>query len=217
MKIPIGDLNFLPTCILQARRRRVQRLYLILSAWGVALVLGAAIYAPFYVAGSYCTQIEDYREQYRELEAARPYYEQLQRTKAQFSLQTQTIELINEQRVEVVELIDGISRILPPGVHVTMMEVDASSGVHLKFEVESPVQTAQVIVGLRSLGIFEQVEPTKVPLRYGREVIELKMHFTGVVVEPGADGKSPEPALPEEVDIVGEIHKRLAGQVPTDQ
>ncbi|MHB8183854.1 MAG: hypothetical protein ACYDDN_08950, partial [Candidatus Desulforudaceae bacterium] len=81
---------------------------------------------------------------------------------------------------------------------------------------ESPVQTARVIVGLRSLGIFEQVEPTHVPLRYGREEIELKMNFVGVNRESGGQLNSPASALPE-VDIVGEISQRLAGQIPTDQ
>ncbi|MBU4533865.1 MAG: hypothetical protein KJ650_09610 [Firmicutes bacterium] len=216
MKIPAGDLNFIPRPILQSRRRRVQRLYLLLSAWGVAAFIAVALYAPFYLAGIYGAEIEGYREQYRELEVARPYYEELERTRLEYQAQTETVAVINQQRLEVVQLIDGISMSMPPGVIVTMMEVDASSGVHLKFEAESPVQTARVIVGLRSLGIFEQVEPTHVPLRYGREEIELKMNFVGVNRESGGQLNSPASALPE-VDIVGEISQRLAGQIPTDQ
>lgn len=78
MKTPTKELNFLPAeIILQRMRTRTILVFTLLATLGVAF-LGMAAYTPIYLGKMYQVKIDHYQAQYATLEAALPYYNQLQ-------------------------------------------------------------------------------------------------------------------------------------------
>ncbi len=174
------ELNFLPPAILKRRqRRRNFLLYSPLVFLGVIVIAGF-FYFPHYLAGKYQAEIARYNQKYELLAPAQSYYQKLQETKADYERSHRNFRKIQEQQVDLIGIIDGISEVLPPEVNVTSLEVDSSEGINLVFETDSALRTAQFIVGLRNLSFFEEVEPKGAPLRGELEEVKLEMPFKGL-------------------------------------
>lgn len=180
MRISKTDLNFLPPEILKQRQRR--RRFLIYSPLVLLglVVVGGLFYCPQYLAGQCQAKIDQFNREYQQLAQAKSYYEKSQELKADYERKHQAVENIHKHKVDIVEIIDGISSVLPPGVSVTCLEVISSQGVNITFQTDSALRTAQFIVGLRNLPYFEEVEPKQVPLRGSVEEVRLEMRFRGV-------------------------------------
>lgn len=215
MKPPSKDLNFLPASILEAYRRHRRRLLYTPAVLLGVLLLGAALYLPVYLAEIYRDEIDRHWKQYAELAAAQPVYEKLQSLEAEFDRQHKTVQGIEDRRVEVAQLIDGISDILPPGVWVVELEVLSGRGVFLKFESSCPLQTARLIVGLRQLGFFERVEPEQVLLRPGE--VELKMPFKGHTWDEDEGARQAEEGTDAPDAGLSEQNKHPGEQMAGDQ
>jgi len=174
-----SELNFLPPEILRQRqRRRNFWLYSPLVVLGLVLI-GGLFYCPIYLASQYQKEIDRCNQEYRELAQAQSYYKQSQDLKADYDRKHQAVDIIHKKQVDIVEIIDGISSVLPPEVSVTCLEVNSSKGVNLTFETDSALRTAQFIVGLRNLPFFEEVEPKQVPLRGPVKEVRLEMPLKG--------------------------------------
>lgn len=191
MKVPARDLNFLPADLLAVREKRQKlRMMSPLIAAGALLVLLVFAWQPVW-AWYYQKQIDEAKLQLAQLQSGEVYYKQLTDLMAVNSQYNQAVGSMKGTCVDVAALLDEIASVLPDGVVLTSMEVDAGWGVVLKFEADSALKTAQFVLGLRSLHRFEQVEPKAVPLRDGIAEIQLELPFTGVtsdrIVEAAAD------------------------------
>ncbi|MGE5417376.1 MAG: hypothetical protein ACM3UZ_11630 [Acidobacteriota bacterium] len=178
MNIFMGDFNFLPLDILKERQRQYRwRRYSPLVLLAV-IILAAAFWIPLLYEG----QIQQEIDKSKIEEANAKIVES--RFKALKGLQKDRNELrtvtnnIYAQEILVAPAIQKISTIIPPGVKVTELEAVSSAGIRLKFESIDPVQTSRFIVGLRSLGIFEQVDVSLTPWDNQYET-ELKMAYKG--------------------------------------
>ena len=179
MKAVKTEFNFLPPSILEqrAKRRRIIRWSPLVL--GVVLSLIALFYAPQYMAGRYRAEIDRVDQEYAYLTPAMAYFNQAQELQAKYQARQQAMAQINGKKVPLVEIIDGISGVVPPGVKVTRLAVNAGSGVTLDFETDSALPTARFIVGLRTLPFFGAVEPQQVPLRGSLEAVSLELPFKG--------------------------------------
>ncbi|NLC08223.1 MAG: hypothetical protein GX755_09720 [Syntrophomonadaceae bacterium] len=216
MKTPTKELNFLPAeIILQRMRTRTIFVFTLLATLGVAL-LGVAVYTPIYLEKMYRAKIDQYQAQYATLEAALPYYNQLQSLEAQYQQSQKVIRTLEGQRKPIVKIINQISSVLPPGVRVTKMEVDVATGVSLEVQTPGPTDTARLIVGLRNLGLFEQVEPKEVTLQDKPGTVKLQLPFKGVASYNASQESTDSGALEGE-NLDSEFFTKLLEEVPKSQ
>lgn len=180
MKTAKTEFNFLPPLLLEQRERRRQILKWSPLVLGVILLLAGLFYSPVYIAGKYQAEIDQINDKYGYLTPAVIYYNQAKKLQSRYKTSSQAIAEIKQKRVPLVEIIDGISGVVPPRVKVTSLSVNAAQGVTLVFETDSALPTAQFIVGLRTLPFFEEVEPQQVPLRGSMEEVILELPFKGV-------------------------------------
>jgi len=190
LRAPKLELNFLPPAILEERQRR--RNFLLYSPLVIlaGLLLGGIFYLPQYQAERYQRQIDQCNLKYADLARAKSYYIKSRELKANYDQSHRAVQNIQQKQVDIVEIINGISSVLPPEVYVTCLEVNSSQGVILTFETDSALRTAQFIVGLRNLPFFQEVEPVEVPLRGRVEEVKLEMPFKGVKAIQTEDSKT---------------------------
>lgn len=172
------DINFLPPELAREFQKQKQLFVGLLIIIMVGIAAGSAVYL-FYSREKYYEQmITQYRVYLSQLEAGRPYYEQWKALQSEYQRNLAAVETIRKQERSLVGIINSINQIIPPGVRVIEMEVDASWGVRIKFEAENALEAARMIVGLRQLGVFAQVEPVEVPLSTSsKSIVEIKMPF----------------------------------------
>ena len=172
------DINFLPPELAREFQKQKQLFWGLLAIIMTGIAAGGAAYLLHSNENYYEQMIAQHRFYLSQLEAGRPYYEQWKALQSEYQRNLAAVETIRKQERSLVGIINSINQIIPPGVRVIEMEVDASWGVRIKFEAENALEAARMIVGLRQLGVFAQVEPVEVPLSTSsKSVVEIKMPF----------------------------------------
>lgn len=192
MKTAVKELNFLPLDILQERENAERRRKLApIIAAGILAALAAFLTLPL-MTFYYQKQIAAYQAEYTRLQAANTYYEQRVQLDKEYNEKLTAINTLEAKNKDITKLIDEIAGIVPDGVVVTKLGIQSDGGVILTFETDSAYETAQFIVGLRSLDIFKEVEPKQVPLRGFMQEVQMELPFKDatrklMVERPAAD------------------------------
>lgn len=192
MKAVKTEFNFLPMPLLEQRHRRQMILRLSPLVLAAFLLIAGAFYAPVYLAAKCRAEIDQINKEYSDLTPAATYYNKAKELKAGYLGRRQAMIDIEKMNVPLVEIIDGISSVVPPEVRVTKLSIDAAKGVDLTFETDSALRTAQFIVGLRTLPFFGEIEPEQVPLRELTEEVVLKMPFKGMTPQADSDNNQSD-------------------------
>ncbi len=159
----VKDIDFLPVGIRTARKKRKEKLFLGL--------LGVLLAAGVYMLYTYPQKI--IRECERELavkntfihdlEKGKAVYDRLQATEAKLNTMLAALDEIEGQRFSAANLMAEIAEALPYNVSVSKLSLE-SSKVTLTVVSASPIDTARVVVALRRLDLFQEVEISAVPL-----------------------------------------------------
>ncbi|MGE5416833.1 MAG: PilN domain-containing protein [Acidobacteriota bacterium] len=174
------EINFLPADLIEERQRKKR---LLLAVPGIVLVvfaLAVVMYYPQYMQKQIQNEIDGMQEQISVMAPVKVFAERRDSEKGQFDKYNTAVSSLEQKKTSAVMLIDGISSVLPPGVYITQMNIINSWGVKISIKVDNALDMARLITGLRSLGWFETVEPTQVPLRGSTGIIQMDLPFKGV-------------------------------------
>ena len=193
MKAKVKDINFLPERLVLARKRRKQRIEISLFGVLVLMMIGMAIWLPFYINGYYQKELDKISQQIIKLEPAKPHYQE--KEAAQLDLHNKELALqdMEKKQLKITELLQDINKILPSDCFVTALNVKAKEDFSMEVITNNPVETAQVLVGLRGLNLFKKVELAgtgDIPFTEGPHPVKFTLKFIGASEQKQEEVKS---------------------------
>lgn len=157
------DIDFLPLRIRAARKKRRNRI--LFSLIGVLLAVGLYfLYTyPQHLIRKYEHELTVENALVQDLEKGKEVYDRLQAKKARHDAMLATLDEIEKQRFEPLELLDKIGNVLPGGVSISKLSV-LPNKVSITVVSASPIDTARVLVALRKTDLFKEVELPSAPM-----------------------------------------------------
>gem|GEM_PF-1301978 len=157
------DIDFLPARIRLARRKR--RDAFLFSLLGIMLAVGLYfLYAcPQNLIRKYERELAVENAMIQDLERGREVYERLQARKARHDALVAALTEIEKQQFEALELMDKIGSALPGGVTVSRLSMSPNK-ISITVVSPNPIDTARVLVSLRRLDLFKEVELSGAPM-----------------------------------------------------
>ncbi|MEG6616267.1 hypothetical protein V6C27_07495 [Peptococcaceae bacterium 1198_IL3148] len=182
MKTYVKDINFLPQRIILARKKR-KRLYVFSVVFlMVTGLIGWVCWFPYQLANSYQQRLTTINTELEQLEPAKPYYQHLVKREDELKVKRDALTEIKQKQTDVLALLSAVNSILPTNCYVSHLDAELSGECTIVVVTHNPAETARVLVGLRSLGLFEGVslsDVDKVPFTEGAEKVAFKLKFSG--------------------------------------
>ncbi len=170
-------MNFLPVSVWQEREAKKKRMRRIRTALIAGFLAGVIFSYPKYMEVRETYRLESLTERYRELEKGRPFREEVVAKERQYREEKAVVDRLRRENVSVIAVIDAVNSVLPPGLWVTDIEIEAKKAVRLKCEATSTLAAARFMAGLDSLGLFSGVEANEIPLGKGLHRVEFYLPF----------------------------------------
>lgn len=157
------DIDFLPARIRLARRKR--RNIFLAGFFGMMLAMSLYfIYAyPQSLIREYERELAVENAMIQDLERGKEVYERLQARKARHDALVAALLEIEKQRFEALEIMEKIASAMPAGVMISKLSISPSK-VSITVVSKNPIDTARVLVSLRRLDIFKEVELAGAPM-----------------------------------------------------
>lgn len=95
----------------------------------------------------------------------------------QYEQQEQIINQLEKNIFKVIPFLENVSKVTPWGVYIAKLAITADEGVNVTFISHDPVETANILVGLRKLDVFQTVAIETVPFAEGLRPVEFKLRF----------------------------------------
>lgn len=157
MRTQYKDINFLPERILRVRHRRRNNLVYTLVGVLLFAFISAMIYAPYHTAQLYREELNDINAEITKLDPAQRYVVEKLSLKSELLKKEAALADVLAKQFEITGLLQKINYILPANCFVSSLTIDQEGKFTIEVVTPGPVETAKVLVGLRGLGIFEQV------------------------------------------------------------
>ena len=212
MKAKVKDINFLPERVVLARKRKKQRIIICLFSFLILIMIGMSIWLPFYITSYYQKELDKINRQITKLEPAKPYYQKIESEQKELQNKELALQDIEKKQLKITDLLQSINKILPSDCFVTALNIKAREDFSIEVITHNPVETAQVLVGLRQLNLFNKVELAEtgdIPFTEGPHPVKFKLKFIGASEQKQEDGTSKpqekqtlEEALQEARDTV---------------
>ncbi len=193
---PGRDINFLPPGVRLARRRRRNILLGGFTAVAVLACLFVLYTYPESLIKNYERRLEMHKSEVSRLEGGKEVFERLEAKKAKYGAMRSAVQEIDSQRLDALKVMEEIAGALPAGVYVSRLSLEPQK-VSLTVISQNPIDTARVLVSLRRLGIFREVELSGAPLLTEPKEVSFDLVFS----EKGlAAAKKPAGELMKVVD-----------------
>jgi len=159
----VKDIDFLPAGIRTAREKRKEKLFL--GLLGVLLAVGVCVLYtyPQKIIREYERELAVKNTFIHDLEKGKAVYDRLQATETKLNTMLVALDEIEGQHFAAVNLMTKIAEVLPYNVNVSKLSLKPSK-VTLTVVSASPIDTARVVVALRRLDLFQEVEISAAPL-----------------------------------------------------
>lgn len=208
----VKDIDFLPQRIKLARKKKRQKWILIVVFFVLAVLVGLAVWIPFKLERDYRAKVKALDEKLSALNQAAPVYSQMLAKQKEYDLKKMTLDDLEKSSFKVLPFLERISEVTPPGVYISHLSVTADEGANITFISPGPVETAAMVVGLRSLDIFESVDIETVPFTNESKPVQLNLRFKWAKVKPGEEAKK-EPDKGAEINAaVKEAERKIKAQ-----
>ena len=186
LKLYTKDINFLPQRIIQARQRRKNTLIfaLVASILLTTMLVGALL--PQRITRTYQQQLATVNHKLAQLDQAEPYYVQMTALQQQVADKEQAVQEIETQLLQITPILQQINSVLPVNCFISQLTLEQDGKFVLEVLTNNPVETAQVQVGLRNLGLFKEVSLADVdrdPLDEQQE----QQDFAIIISQPETD------------------------------
>lgn len=210
------DINFLPLRIKLARKKKKQRLILVIASFVLAVIIILAVWVPFKLERDYLTKARALDEKLDALNQAAPVYNQMIAKQKEYEQKKQALETLEKSGFKVLPFLEKISEVTPAGVYISQLSITADEGANITFITQDPVKTAALVVGLRRLDIFESVDIGTVPFIDNSKSVQLDLRFKWAREKPGEDVEkegNKEPGRGAEIDaLIKEAERKIKPQ-----
>ncbi|MBO8137641.1 MAG: hypothetical protein H0Z40_05845 [Desulfotomaculum sp.] len=181
MKVKEKELNFLPPRIIRLRQKRKRNIYYFITSMVLLILAGGAYLIPSRTIDIYQNKLAYLEQQLNDLDAAKPYYEELTGLKKELQRKQTALREIKNTRHGITGLIKQINSILPRACYVSLLDIKNEELI-IEVVTNNPVETAQVQVGLRNLDLFENVSLSavgEVPFAEGPQPVQFRVKYKG--------------------------------------
>ncbi|MDF9409766.1 hypothetical protein L7E55_15655 [Pelotomaculum isophthalicicum JI] len=187
MNVVIKDIDFLPQRFTLERKKNKQRLLLIMIIFIVAVFAGLSVWVPFKMEKELLAKSKTLDENINMLNRATPTYNQMIAKQKEYEQKKQTVNNLESNVFKVIPFLEKVSEVTPQGVYVSQLAIIADEGVNITFISNSPVETANILVGLRKLDIFQSVNIEEVPFVGNPSQVKFNLRFKWAKEAPNKD------------------------------
>lgn len=172
----IKDIDFLPESIRAARKKRKKTVFYGLFGVLLAAVLYLLYTCPQNMIRKNERELAAENATISDLEKGKEVYERLKDKQNKKDTLLAALNEIEKQRFEALELMNKIGGALPGGVKISNLSM-APDKVSITVVSANPVDTARVIVALRKLDLFKEVELPGVPMQKEPKEVTFNLKF----------------------------------------
>lgn len=120
---------------------------------------------------------------------------------AQLQKINEAYETIKKEKVSVLEFLSKLSANIPENVFISSLSLTNGDTLSVSFITTNPVDTAKLIVKLRQMDLFENIDVDSVPITEGENSINFTLKIKGKnppVQNPNAQNAQPQQNQPEQ-------------------
>jgi Tfp pilus assembly protein PilN len=125
-------------------------------------LIGVAVWLPSSIVDHYQQHLTVINAEIAKLDPAESYYHKMSSLQKQLDTNKKAVEHIESKQQPITELLQQINEILPSNCSISYLELKDQGEFILEVVTNNPVDTAKILVGLRNLGLFQQVALSEV-------------------------------------------------------
>jgi len=202
----VKDIDFLPQRIKVPREKKRNRLILTAALIILAFLAGLAVWIPIKLEKDYLAKVKVLDEKITELKKGEPIYRQVLAKQEEYQEKKQALDTLKRNDFKIIPFLEKVKEVTPPGSYISKISVTADEGANITFVTRDPVETAALVVGLRSLDIFKNVDLATVPFIDYSKPVQFDLRFKWAREKP-KEGTKEE--VNKEVDKGAEINAAI--------
>lgn len=213
MNLVVKDIDFLPQRIKLAREKKRQRMIIVVASVFLVVLAGLAIWIPFKMEKDYQAKARALDAKINELNQAAPVYNQMITKQKDYDQKNQALDTLAKNNFKVLPFLEKLSGVFPPGAYISDLAITADEGASITYISPGPVETAAIIVGLRSLDIFEAVDIEAVPFMGESKPVKLNLRFKWAKEKPAEDRNKETKKEPDKGDDINAAVKEAERKI----
>ncbi len=171
------ELNLIPRELLLKKEARRKRTHITILLMVFFFCFFSLYFYPERMINSYQRRLEEKKETFLSVERDKKLLYSLRERSRDYTGQKEAISIIEERTASPLFILSEIGSILPPGVKVESFHLLGKQRLDIAFQVQNPLQVADLSVLLSESGNYEVEDLTTIPLEEGEETVRFILFF----------------------------------------
>ena len=106
-------------------------------------------------------------------------YKNYEKKQSELQQMKGTLSAIQNEKVDVLAFLKNLSRYIPENVYVSSLSLSDGNSFNVSFIVTNPIDIIKLVIKLRQMDVFENVEISSVPITNGENAVSFSLKIKG--------------------------------------